>query len=432
MPEPERRRSPLNGRMYTKAQFQQHFHGLREWDAAAPGPSEEGPDSAEASAEGTGGEERRRSPMNRRYYTQEQFVAHFGGTAEWEAAAPTAQVHSTAAAPNVETRRCPRDGRFHTKEHFLATYGGEEEWIAAEEEKRVSPANGRHYTKRQFQTYFRGSREWDAAPPAPSAAEMEGWAPLPKANDKGERDKHGVSLKDGNGRMLKPVQTGGRSEVEVAAYEALAQGPLARYLPKCWGLRELQGQTYLELEDLLHGLEEPYAFIDIKIGKKTFEDDAPPDKKEKEMQKNAPGTTGEIGYRLVGVRCGSTYELMPAQIKARGGLRQFAFIQEAVTPFFSDAEHSDPASFWPAFNCKAMDKVLQELRQLADIAAKGFGASLRAASIFMAREMKEDSEPRVRLIDFAHYSPCEDVDENFVEGLRAVINAFEERRRVAP
>lgn len=63
-------------------------------------------------------------------YTKEQFLAHYGGTEEWDVALKAQQaVENERPPPRVSVRM--DDGIEYTKEQFLAHYGGTEEWDAA-------------------------------------------------------------------------------------------------------------------------------------------------------------------------------------------------------------------------------------------------------------------------------------------------------------
>eukprot|EP01065_Artemidia_motanka_P049265 TRINITY_DN8115_c0_g2_i2.p1 TRINITY_DN8115_c0_g2~~TRINITY_DN8115_c0_g2_i2.p1 ORF type:complete len:449 (+),score=142.91 TRINITY_DN8115_c0_g2_i2:69-1415(+) len=433
-----RRCSPVNGRWYTKQQFQRHFRGLREWDAASSSSRIDGAAFPEAEKE-----ERRRSPHNRRWYTKSQFVMHFGGVREWDQAVqPPASAARPPESP-AERRRSPANGMWYTRDEFRRHFKGSQEWdLAATEaqvdppapapptpadsaERRPSPLNGKLYTKQQFSAYFKGTAEWEAAE---QRCLLRGWYRMQKLNDKGSSDKHGDLLCDRAGRILKPAQGGGKLEKEVAAYEHLSQTGLGRFLPACHGRRDLGHSSFIELEDILHGLREPFAAMDVKIGVMTFPDGASEAKREKESRKNIPGTTGCSGFRLTGMVCGSEYSLLPPQVRARGGLTHDAFLREALTPFFADDDVADPASAWSVYNADAAEQVLVELDALVDAAAAGFGGVLRSSSVLLAREMRPGGRVVARLIDLVHFAPAEGADANFVDGLRAFREAVRERR----
>eukprot|EP01065_Artemidia_motanka_P023319 TRINITY_DN27855_c0_g1_i1.p1 TRINITY_DN27855_c0_g1~~TRINITY_DN27855_c0_g1_i1.p1 ORF type:complete len:293 (+),score=116.70 TRINITY_DN27855_c0_g1_i1:56-880(+) len=256
------------------------------------------------------------------------------------------------------------------------------------------------------------------------------WYPLEKLNDKGGRDTHGSPLTDRDGRMLKPLQKGDRLQRELDTYAELRKGPLAPFLAGCYGTQEVGGQAYLELEDLTHGIDQPRAIMDIKIGRLTFEDDEDPDKIAKQLRKNPEGSTGALGFRLVGVSAGQ-YRLLPFELRARcpegiGAQTPDEFIREGVMPLcYAGGDLPDAAAAKQSFSTAALREIIVELRRVLEVAEAGFGGQLRAASLFLARELKEGGRLRVRLIDLAHYSPASGVDENFTEGLRALVTCLE-------
>lgn len=62
----------------------------------------------------------------------------------------------------------------------------------------------------------------------------------------------------------------GVADSEAIAYRGLSKDVNAqRLVPKFYGIHEFGGETYLELQDLLHGFHDP-AVMDIKMGRRTF------------------------------------------------------------------------------------------------------------------------------------------------------------------
>lgn len=55
------------------------------------------------------------------------------------------------------------------------------------------------------------------------------------------------------------------------------------------------------LEDLTFGLEIP-CIMDLKIGRRLYDDDAPPDKISRMIKKSALSTSGSVGFRISGMR----------------------------------------------------------------------------------------------------------------------------------
>ncbi|XP_076162200.1 inositol phosphate kinase 2 isoform X1 [Ptiloglossa arizonensis] len=103
-------------------------------------------------------------------------------------------------------------------------------------------------------------------------------------------------LRRPDGRVLKPVVKPLLGKREIAFYESLqaSQDPvmlqLKNYVPKYYGTTELQifGKrvTFLTLKDIIHGMAEP-CVMDIKIGKRTWDPLATPQKRATEELKYA-------------------------------------------------------------------------------------------------------------------------------------------------
>lgn len=71
-----------------------------------------------------------------------------------------------------------------------------------------------------------------------------------------------------NGTVHKRIS--GVEDSEVIAYRGIAKDMFAsKIVPKFLGVTEWMGETYLELQDLLHGFKDP-AVMDIKMGRRTF------------------------------------------------------------------------------------------------------------------------------------------------------------------
>ncbi|KAH8327910.1 hypothetical protein KR067_001507 [Drosophila pandora] len=81
----------------------------------------------------------------------------------------------------------------------------------------------------------------------------------------------------GHPESIVPTSTGivrkriaGVEDSEVRAYRLICQEPqTAQIVPAYFGMRELQGQHYIELQDLLSGYRDP-CVMDIKMGCRTF------------------------------------------------------------------------------------------------------------------------------------------------------------------
>lgn len=71
-----------------------------------------------------------------------------------------------------------------------------------------------------------------------------------------------------NGTVRKRIS--GVDDSEAIAYRGISRDLYAsKIVPKFLGVTESNGETYLELQDLLHGFKDP-AVMDIKMGRRTF------------------------------------------------------------------------------------------------------------------------------------------------------------------
>ena len=122
-------RIATDGHAYTRSQFVEHFGGTDEWDSAVEAVAHHEHEhhehehhtltvsmAPEAHVEvevvhhgetteegGSGGEDERRLPSDGNAYTLSEFVAHFGGTKEWDAATPA---HSSCRSTKTRRETC--------------------------------------------------------------------------------------------------------------------------------------------------------------------------------------------------------------------------------------------------------------------------------------------------------------------------------------
>ena len=211
------------------------------------------------------------------------------------------------------------------------------------------------------------------------------WETTDKLNKKQEvgTDKHGdLYLNKRLGRILKPAVDDTKMAREVAAFGALAKHKrLSRFLPRFYGARTFQGRPHIELENLLRGLSGDVASLDIKMGLKTYDDDAKPEKQAKEAAKVVAGKCSSLGYRLVGMKAGA-HELSHPAIRERNDLTVEEFQKDGMTPFLWKRADSTEV------DVRCLVEVTRYCELLLKILKQGYGGVLRAASLFIAREMK--------------------------------------------
>ena len=196
-------------------------------------------------------------------------------------------------------------------------------------------------------------------------------------------DKHGNVVTNSRGRLLKPAQQPQKMAREIAAYKFLGEHEeFKHFLPKFYGDRLFKGEPHIEMENLLWRTQGPVASVDIKVGRKTWDDDAPEAKRLKESAKIVEGCCSDLGFRLVGLRAGASHALTHVQIRERKDLTREEFKAEGMLPFFRKTEGSDE------IDVRTLKRVLKKCADLLAIVEKGYGGTLRAASLFMAREMR--------------------------------------------
>ena len=107
-----------------------------------------------AAANASSADEEKRTSPDGNAYTKQEFIDFYGGTDEWDAAAPPPSTPLKASAEPEST-------------------GDDEVAEAAEDEKRVAP-DGESYTKEEFLEFYGGTKEWDDAKPTGGLPKVAG------------------------------------------------------------------------------------------------------------------------------------------------------------------------------------------------------------------------------------------------------------------
>ena len=232
------------------------------------------------------------------------------------------------------------------------------------------------------------------------------------------------------------------SQREVLAYKALAKSSLGPFLCKFHRIRKVGDVQYMELDSAYAGLQGPTATMDIKIGKKTWEDDASPAKVAKESKKFDEvysKSSAMDGFRVAGMKAGDLV-LKSSNLKARFSLKTEEFASWLLPAFFACPPGFGqlPAGVGEKPDARGCDidmltaaDVLEKVRAISEAAEMGFGGTLRASSLLFTREMRLGGKCTVHLIDFAHFSPSNDLhmgdrDANFCDGLQNLIGVWQD------
>lgn len=164
--------------------------------------------------------------------------------------------------------------------------------------------------------------------------------------------------------------------------------------------------NYMKLEDLCQQFKRP-CVADLKIGRVTHDPEASAEKIEQSVSKYP--AQWDIGYRILGMR---VFEQGRCHVyDATYGLQQTSStVIEAIKTF-------------TAANVRCVPLILAELERILDwfLIQKRF--AFYSSSILFVYDA-DDARCSVKLIDFAHVFPSEGPDENYLFGLRNLVEAF--------
>ncbi|CAL8110030.1 unnamed protein product [Orchesella dallaii] len=263
-------------------------------------------------------------------------------------------------------------------------------------------------------------------------------------------------LKHKLGFILKPLQNPPMGTREKNFYKQVFEknlekpeyyNILEKFLPKFYGVAQIKSKSnnwngngslapkYLVLENIIQGFTKP-CINDIKIGSQTWSPDASEAKIKQEKSKYT-GTKFSLGICLTGMQYFDVQKNEKCKkSKDFGKSLDSTTVNEAVKEFFN-AENS------PLYRnlVKVSYEKLLEIEQVFSIQNefKIYGSSVLIAydaEYFLSPPKTEISSEilcnniplRVYLIDFAHVHPTEDeqLDENYLFGLRSLIRIFKE------
>jgi len=252
--------------------------------------------------------------------------------------------------------------------------------------------------------------------------------------------KNGPMLvsRDGS-RLLKPLDQGSASQREVEAYQILRVTPLGSFFSGFHGIQTVADQCYMELDCAIHGMRRPIAIIDVKLGRKIWEHDAPAEKiadQEKKID-SIHKDSRKDGFRVSAMSAGDL-KLNKENLQVRNGVLTEEFGAWLLPAFFAVAPGYGALPEGPTGSSRPDDKgctvdtaaaraTLEQLQRLAAAAESGFGGVLRSSSVLVAREMRSGGTLVVRLIDLAKFTPYEASnvrDSNLCCGLKNLIKTW--------
>ena len=173
---------------------------------------------------------------------------------------------------------------------------------------------------------------------------------------------------------------------------------------------------FMILDDLTAGYEKP-SVIDLKIGTKTWENDAPQEKIDRESKKYPLQRT--IGFRLTGMRIFNRNTMQYDIYDKKYGYQQ---TKESLNDMF--------ALFFSQINIEyrktIIESVINQLQPLLDWFEIPGHLKFICSSILIIFEgnTNEQYKPIVRLVDFAHVKqlPPEERDEGCITGIKWILS----------
>ena len=207
-------------------------------------------------------------------------------------------------------------------------------------------------------------------------------------------------------------------EKEVSFYSTIAERypEFTHWIAGYHGEKQVgeKGQ-FMILDDLTYGYEKP-SVIDLKIGTKTWEDDAPQEKIDRESKKYPLQRT--IGFRLTGMR---VYNHEKHQFDVYDKKYGYSLTEETLNSMFA-------TYFSQVTQDKKKEVVQSIINQLKPILAwfetPGHLKFICTSILFILEGNTEaEYKPIVRLVDFAHVKqlPPTECDEGCIVGIKRII-----------
>ncbi|KAJ1727497.1 hypothetical protein LPJ61_004538 [Coemansia biformis] len=258
---------------------------------------------------------------------------------------------------------------------------------------------------------------------------------------------HGGMLAiDGDEMIIKPL-----NKREQLFYEGVTRCPdLKPFMPVYYGQLQRAGRDgspedaeYICLENLVHGFEQP-CIMDIKIGRRIWDLDATDKKREHMMELASQRTSGQLGVAVCGMKL---FGEPAADRDWCRGLTATTLV-EAISQYFAPAEANVSAEH----RAYIISQFVLEVEELLAVAEKaevrmyassllfvydasrerckrvieggdGDGSNSSSGDDDRSDAAAEDMLLDLRAIDFAHshWMPGHGPDENYVDGLRSII-----------
>lgn len=188
----------------------------------------------------------------------------------------------------------------------------------------------------------------------------------------------------------------------------LLQELISNYIPKFYGIRNINGYDYLELENVIGTIKNP-CMTDVKMGLKTYDPEATEEKKTREATKFRE--IHNFGYQFLGIKRGTEAKKDRSFGRSRN----------------KDTIHLAYEAFLPVELEKRVviiNRILEKLGRILSWFERQKGLQFYGSSLLFVY-CNETLHCDIRMIDFAHVFYEKDMlDENYMFGLRCLIRDF--------
>eukprot|EP00826_Nyctotherus_ovalis_P049997 TRINITY_DN6085_c0_g2_i11.p1 TRINITY_DN6085_c0_g2~~TRINITY_DN6085_c0_g2_i11.p1 ORF type:complete len:274 (-),score=57.10 TRINITY_DN6085_c0_g2_i11:74-820(-) len=190
------------------------------------------------------------------------------------------------------------------------------------------------------------------------------------------------------------------------------------FVPQFYGVENIGEEQWIKMEDITFGLTYP-SYIDVKMGTQTHAPDYPEEKRKRHMETDKKTTTSTHGLKVSGAvikdKIGeSTLKLYKPHMKAEEVphlFKKLLMCNDAAKP------NVDALNYYIA-QCKGLLEFFETVNKRYFVAS---------SLLFVLSNL--DNKYTVKLIDFAHVKPIEDMglekDEGFIYGLSNLIQILQ-------
>ncbi|ELR15133.1 EF hand domain containing protein [Acanthamoeba castellanii str. Neff] len=218
--------------------------------------------------------------------------------------------------------------------------------------------------------------------------------------------------------ILKPL-----AAPEFEFYEQVRKLPddVQKFFPAYFGRRSMTDPSgkstshYIVLEDLTKGLDAA-CVCDLKIGRRGHDEQASTKKVLQQKALCAVTTSSSLGFRMCGMRYWRKDETLVVRDKPWGAKLRDSTMRPALVEFLDNGEN---------IRFEAIDAWLPKLRAILSWFESQTSFHFYSSSVLLIYDAK-GSETDVRLVDFAHTEAASTTDENYLFGLKTLVEIMED------